>query len=438
MPNKSQPKAKGRKPLKQLAKAVNKEKAVERSATSGVMKALRNILPKGSLTSAGSALGSMYGPTGALVGSTLGKLAARITGAGDYVTNASDVYMNSLFGKCDPGVPQMHSNRHKTRITHSEYIQDIISASSGTPSNFNINSYSINPGLQACFPWLSTIAQNFETYKFLGLAFEYRSTSGESVASTNTALGAVVLATSYNAATANFSSKIQMENYEGAISEKPSRNIMYGVECAPGMNVDNHLYVRGNVVPSGQDQRLYDLGNFQVATVGQSANSVNLGELWVTYDVELYEPKLYGSQLGYGINFFHYVASAGVSTSNYFGSNGAVESSSNFSATLGANTITLPSNIVQGEYVLVYIVTQASGAGAGPAIAPTTNCTFNNLVNGDSSNGFASASAVTPTLGTVFNFSVTGPSAKITLSGGTLGTVTYMDLLIYQVNGGSN
>jgi hypothetical protein len=39
------------------------------------------------------------------------------------------------------------------------------------------------------FPWLSNIAQNFESYKLRGLVFEFKSMSGDALTSTNTALG---------------------------------------------------------------------------------------------------------------------------------------------------------------------------------------------------------------------------------------------------------
>ena len=53
------------------------------------------------------------------------------------------------------------------------------------------------------------------------------------------------------------------------------------------------LYVRPTLnVPSGSDRRLYDFGNFQIATIGLQGTSVNVGELWVTYEIELFKPKV--------------------------------------------------------------------------------------------------------------------------------------------------
>ena len=52
----------------------------------------------------------------------------------------------------------------------------------------------------------------------------------------------------------------------------------------------SQLYVRSGPVPSTGDERLYDLGRFQIATEGQQAIGGNLGELWVTYEVLMSKP----------------------------------------------------------------------------------------------------------------------------------------------------
>jgi hypothetical protein len=81
-----------------------------------------------------------------------------------------------------------------------------------------------------------------------------------------------------------------MENSEYAVSVKPTRDLMHGVECATTQTVLSELYIRSGAVTSGQDLRLYDLGNFQFAT---QANPVqDLGELWVSYCVEFFKPVL--------------------------------------------------------------------------------------------------------------------------------------------------
>lgn len=158
------------------------------------------------------------------------------------------------------GPAQFVGSSNGVRIRHREYIRDIFSAQS-----FTLINYFLNPGLSDTFPWLCTIAANFEQYKFHGLIFEFRSTSADALNSTNTALGTLIMGTDYNPASANFINKQQMEQNEWTTSSKPSCSFMHPIECAPSQAAVKLWFVRTGDVPSGLDQRLYDLANFQIA-----------------------------------------------------------------------------------------------------------------------------------------------------------------------------
>lgn len=204
-----------------------------------------------------------------------------VSGRGDYKVSA-----NSLVDSGAP--PSFVSDGSGFRVRHREYIRDIVSPGAA----FNNYPLAINPGLPETFPWLSSIAANFEEYELHGLLFEFRTLSAVAVSSTNTALGAVVLATNYDVYDPAFSNKQQMEAYEFSCSGPPCASLLHPVECAPRQTVNPLKYVRtnGTVPPSG-DLRMYDMGLFQIATVGQQAQS-SIGELWVTYDIKFLKPKL--------------------------------------------------------------------------------------------------------------------------------------------------
>jgi len=113
------------------------------------------------------------------------------------------------------------------------------------------------------------------------------------------------MATEYNVLNGTFDSKQQMENYEFANSCKPSTNMYHQVECAKSQTSVDLMYVSTiaganatatNSAITGQsgDLRLYYLGLFQLATVGMQA-AANIGELWVSYEIEFLKPKI---QLG--------------------------------------------------------------------------------------------------------------------------------------------
>jgi len=260
----------------------------EDSTASTVVKALTPLLTAG-LGAAGTAVGGpLLGAAGTVAGHLSGEAIKYFTGKGDY-----KVINNSLMVDDPALTPIKNKSKGGGDVFHrTEYLGDIIS---GDANTFKIQSFSVNPGLESTFEWLSQIACNYEEYEFEGIYFEFRSMSADALNSTNTALGQVIMAANYNAASPNFTNKQSMENYEGGISGKPSCSIRYFVECARNKTVLDQLYVRQGAVPSGQDQRLYDLCNFQIATNGLQGSNVNLGELWVVYQVRLLKPKLFGA-----------------------------------------------------------------------------------------------------------------------------------------------
>jgi hypothetical protein len=231
---------------------------------------------------AGQRLGSMFGfPMLKGVGRWLGSGIGTVLGSGDYSIVGPHPGYNVLFNSNQ--VPKFSSTRQTNIVSHREYLGDIF----GT-AGFNNTSYPLNPGVATTFPWLSSIAQNYQQYKFHGVMFEFKSLITDFV--TSGAPGVVVMATNYNSDVPIYTTKQEMENSEYAVSVKPTCDLMHGVECATNQTVLSELYIRSGSVPAGQDLRLYDLGNFQFAT---QANPVqDLGELWVTYIVEFFKPTL--------------------------------------------------------------------------------------------------------------------------------------------------
>ena len=173
-------------------------------------------------------------------------------------------------------------------IRHREYLRDIFNS-----VNFENISFDLNPGITSSFPWLSQIAMSFAQYRFRGLVFEFKTTSSDTVLSSaaSTSLGTVVLATQYNALDTPFTNKFEMENWEYSVSTKPSLSCMHPVECAKSQTPVSLLWTRNG--PKSGDERLYDLGNFNIATVGMqgAAGSSAVGELWCSYEVEFYKPQ---------------------------------------------------------------------------------------------------------------------------------------------------
>jgi hypothetical protein len=233
----------------------------------------------------GSHLGNMLGFKD--LGRGIGGVIGRIFGSGDYTTNFDTVRGNAL---ATDQVPAFGGE--STIITHREYVKDIISSS--VSGLFKIEAFRLNPTNDELFPWLSTIAQNYEEYSFLGVVFEFKSMSGHSVASTNTQLGSVFVATQYDPLKPAFTNKIAMENYFFSQSTVPSQSILHAIECKPDSAPIRTLYTSGATTG---DKRFEDFGTTYVASQGLPGTNVNMGELWVTYKVALKKPRL--SQLAY-------------------------------------------------------------------------------------------------------------------------------------------
>lgn len=226
-------------------------------------------------------------------GRNLGARISRLIGSGDYASNS--VSANSLIHPKGLSANSAFSSSgaNTIRIRHREFLGDI--QTSQTAGNFLNQSYPINPGLSNSFPFLSSLAVNFDQYVFHGLVYEFISTTGSS---TTGNLGTVILSGDYNPSDTPYSNKVTMENSGHAISAKLDTNAMYGFECATADNPMNGYFIRQGTTT---DVMTHDIGTFQIATApspGLGASAV-VGELWVTYDVELKRPQLSPNRYGY-------------------------------------------------------------------------------------------------------------------------------------------
>jgi hypothetical protein len=264
---------KGKKPGKKNPgkQKIQKERKLLKKATNSVMNQVKG---RGDYTAEG---------IGKWIGSGLGGMAGRlfktVTGLGDYSVASKGT-----------GPPMFNRNGAPV-IEHREYLRDIQGS-----VDFTLTSFDLNPGQAKTFPWLANIASAFEEYRLLGCIFEFKSTSASALNSTNTALGSVIMATEYDVSDEPFYSKLGMENHQFATSSKPNLSMLHAIECAPAQTVVPQRWVRTGPVPSGADPKLYDWGRFSIATAGMQAVST-IGELWVTYRVQVLKPQLLNSAL---------------------------------------------------------------------------------------------------------------------------------------------
>lgn len=345
------------------------------------------------------------------VGLSVGNFVSKIFGLGAYQINRNSVWSDITRNQ----VPVMHSSSESVKFRHREYVCDINSS-----VGFTSRRFPVNPGLDQSFPYLARIAQNFQEYKFNGLVYEFKSTSADALNSTNTALGTIMMSAQYRADAAAFIDKQGMLNEMWSCDTKPSESILLPIECNPKENPLGIQYVRGNNLPAGQDVKLFDLATFTIAAVGSQQASV-VGELWATYEVELFKPQ-------YGPAVLTYADSAryrlpAVTTTAPLGGTFPTSDYDNMGITFSllATDFFLPSGSA-GSYEIFYQVVGGSAAVTGPSIS-LTNASLSNTWPGSATSINTPAGTTTTTFILCFVINVTDSTLPVRVLLGTGGTL---------------
>jgi hypothetical protein len=247
--------------------------------------------PAGLLKGKGNYLSDMMSAVPRILGG-LSKGADLVKGVGSLLTGFGDYRERAATGKYIPmavgdgagGGPASFVGAAAPRIRHREYLGNVYSS-----VDFATTAYPIQIGVRTMFPWLSTMADSFQQYRIHGAELYYESTSSNVSATTNTALGTVMMSTLYEVNQPLLRTSVEILNSEYTTSEKPTVNFYHPLECDPKQTTITNLYVRNSFTPQTS---FTDLGNFQISTEGMQADGVQVGKLWITYDVELMKPTL--------------------------------------------------------------------------------------------------------------------------------------------------
>lgn len=278
-------------PTKRVIKGKGDYKVALNNLTTKMDGLLKKI-PKGAFARAGNSAGNMFGGTmGAAVGKRMGRGLAAITGYGDYQVSANS--LSTVSASVDM-VPQFARTDHSVRVCHREFIGDLKVPLN--PDEFKNNFVElINPANTTLFPWLSKMATLYTQYRIHGMVITYKTMSSNYSAGGGP-LGTVIIATNYNVNDQSFTTKVQMENSEFAVSCNPSSSLIHAIECDPKFSGLQTLYV---LDPATQqpgavsDPRFYHYGKLQIATSGlPGAYNNTMGELWISYDIELMKPVI--------------------------------------------------------------------------------------------------------------------------------------------------
>lgn len=311
----------------------------------------------------GSYLGGLFGHAdlGGATGHQLGAMASRWLGFGDY-----QVARNSILTKSADSVPYMHKADQSIVLRHREFVGTVTST-----QNFTVQyQLPLNPGMTT-FPWLASIAAKFQEYKFRGAVFHYIPASGAAISGTNSALGTIMMQTTYRASDSAPASKVEMLNEYCANEVVPSESAIHPIECDPKQNPFSVQYVRTASVPSGESVLNYDLGKTFLATQGQQADGNYLGDLWVTYEIELSKPTYSSNVTASPLTT---LVATGATTSNYFTTPGAIVN--DIGVIFSGFTITFPA-FTGSRFALSTFFSDSNVSAATWDTATVTNGTIN-------------------------------------------------------------
>jgi len=175
--------------------------------------------------------------------------------------------------------PSFLPSKDGLRVKHREYVGDV----GATTSNWSVvNTFSINPGLPSTFPWLSMLAQVFETYEVHSLSFVYQAALPTSTA------GTVYLCIDYDPADPAPANKASMMSNMSAIacSSWASTKLTY----VPQHDRLVNKFTRNSSLASSLDIKTYDAGQLFIAAEGFAVSSP--GNVFVEYDITLRIPQI--------------------------------------------------------------------------------------------------------------------------------------------------
>jgi len=265
-----------------------------------------------------------------------------VFGLGEYNVRQNSL-MNGDNVKYSPNGPPRVINTKKGEATvfnHREYIGDMVTgALVGGTTAFAIQTFALNPGNSALFPWLSKAASNFQEYEVQGMLVEMITEASDFA--NLMAVGNIMMGADYNPVAPQPANKIQLLELEYSSSVKTSSNLIMPIECAPINDSLTHLFVAIDNNYDGTDARSFDLGNIFCCSQGQPIAAAKIAEMWITYEIAFYKPRLSFGCPGGGAGA-HFLIAGSTSAQPLLGAFRQVGSTPNFAINAVTNQIFLP------------------------------------------------------------------------------------------------
>jgi len=191
-----------------------------------------------------------------------------------------------------PRMQHVNDETGSLMVSHRERLMDVFAPAD---SGFHQDVFTVSPGIEKTFPWLSQIAANYEEYELMQCVFEYDGHSLVGINDTLEVQGSLIMATQMNVKDKPFRDRHEMERFPHASKCAQHGSMAHGVECDPRkIQGDGHRYIRMGGLTKDEDARDFDHAKF---TIGQYNTPSELagkeiGQLFVYYTVKLMKPKI--------------------------------------------------------------------------------------------------------------------------------------------------
>jgi hypothetical protein len=160
-------------------------------------------------------------------------------------------------------------------VSHSEMIGTLVS--SGTTLTYKVDSYVANPGKPSIFPWLSTIATNYDKYRFRKLYVCLISSQPTSTA------GRIGIGFDYDSTDPTPANRIEFFSLSSHVEATPWQSIELDIPVEGGLRFTN--------THTTTDSKLIDLGQLLLMSDQIVATTAVLADVIVSYEVELHHPQ---------------------------------------------------------------------------------------------------------------------------------------------------
>lgn len=293
--------------------------------------------------------------------------------------------------------PGVGSRRNTLVVTNREYVDKVVTQTSGFDVAIN---EVVNPGNVAMFPWLSKIANNFETYKFNRLSFEY-----EPHCSSATRGGIAMymdhdvsdpVANSWQEATSNASC------IHGSAFVKH-------VHSARAQDLRTKGQYRHVQLSTATGDRHEDVGRFLLCNDIAQAGDETWGKVYVSYSVELYTPQ--AGDLTGGSGSISHIGGTTKPVIAFTSTSGTFPLKSNCATTAGEFEFTRP---YRGTMLLSCVDGVGGAISAGPVVSAESGCTINSGTSVFQATKGMTSTTVTAKSGATFVVTSAGATATAT------------------------